>query len=319
MKNIYHFGDSYSDPGNVLYDDKALRNGSFDIPLADTDVMLQFRANSNSVNCDGELFPSFIAKDLGLTMLKGSSITVLPNDKPVYVNFAISGAGQRYNTSINPKTTHIGSFEHQIDRFINLTINRQIKDDLFIYHDVGGNDLLQIIYAIAFSKFTENELSEYIHNEVKKYVKATIKNLNALYNVGMRNLIIIINNELVKDIPMYIKFAKKLTYIDNPLNFIQVIILDKMVSLLTSAIDEFNFGHPDLKCKRLYTKDYMDIIRANKDTYNTLAGIGLWPVTDPVPIPTKLPDDIIYIDDIHYTESINRLIAELLLPYIKKR
>jgi len=317
MKNIYHFGDSYSDPGNVPYDDKALRNGSFDIPLADMDVMLQFRANANAVNCDGELFPSFIAKDLGLTMLKGSSLTTLPNDKPAYVNFAISGAGQRYNTSVNPKTTHIGSFKHQIDRFINLTINRQIKDDLFIYHDVGGNDLLQIIYAIAFSKFTRDGLSRYIDKEVKKYVKATIKNLTVLYNKGMRNLIIIINNELVKDVPMYIKFVKKLTYIDNPLNFIQTRILDKMVSLLTSAIDEFNSGYPDLKCKRLYTKDYMDIIRANRDTYNTLAGMRLWPVTDP--IPTKLANDIIYIDDIHYTESINRLIAELLLPHIKKR
>jgi hypothetical protein len=319
MRTIYHFGDSYSDPGNVPYDDKALRNGSFDIPLDGTDVTLQFRANDKSVNCDGELFPSFIAKSLGLEQLRASSLTALPNDKPAYINFAISGAGQRYNTSINPKTTNVGSFEHQIDRFINFTVNRQIKDDQFIYHDVGGNDLLQIIYAIAFNKFTDDELSRYIENEINEYVNATIQNLNALYDKGMRNLIIIVNNDAIQNIPMYIKFAKKLAYIDNPIGFIQTKILDKMVFTLTLALDEFGSNRPDLNFQRLFTKDYMDVIRTknNIDTQNTLAGIGAWPMANPNP--TKLIDKIMYIDDIHYTESINRLIAELLLPHFKKR
>lgn len=50
MFNIYHFGDSYSDPGNVpdialSKDGMALMNKSFDIPLVGTDLTLNFRVN----------------------------------------------------------------------------------------------------------------------------------------------------------------------------------------------------------------------------------------------------------------------------------
>ena len=256
---------------------------------------------------------------------------VRPKDKGKYIDFAISGAGQRYNTSVNPKTTDTGSFKHQIRHFTDLQSNRQTNNDLFIYHDIGGNDLLQIVYAISFGNFTNNELTKYIDKEINEYIKATIENLKTLYNYGMRNLIIIIGNDLVKDVPMYIKFAKKLTYPNDPLNFIQIHILDKMVSLLVQELDKFNINNKELKSDILFTKDYMDIIRTEynntiidpiTNTYNTLAGFGYphkpnWPITEQKP--TNSPQNIIYIDDIHYTEHTNQLIATLLLNYIKKR
>ena len=158
MFNIYHFGDSYSDPGNIplilsLNNRSPLINKSFDIPLADTDVTLNFRVNSNLINCDGNTFPLFLSENLNMEFVKGyndENTTSMDNTKGKYINFAISGAGQKRNTGT--KST-IGSFQYEIDKFSELVENDIIKvsdDDIFIYHDVGGNDLIQIIFSLVF-------------------------------------------------------------------------------------------------------------------------------------------------------------------------
>jgi len=97
--NVYHFGDSYSDPGNMPYMSFDYQmNQSSDIKLPNNQIM-QTRF-TNGINCDGQNFPFFVAREMNFKMIKAKDIDQLPSNKGYYINFAMSGAGQIYNTGI---------------------------------------------------------------------------------------------------------------------------------------------------------------------------------------------------------------------------
>ena len=102
-----------------------------------------------------------------------------------------------------------------------------------------------------------------------------------------------------------------------------------MQGSLRTALVTFDNDHPDLEVVVLSQKSYMDKLRANSATndivepftqdvlysaeFNTQAGKNFpnppWPVDKDAPVLNA--KNLLYIDDIHYTEHTAKLIAAI--------
>ncbi len=314
--NIYHFGDSYSDPGNIPFmitkDGKLIINKSFDTLLNPTNITLKFRVNTRSINTDGDTFPLFLCRLMGFRLFQGfdNNLTINYIEKGKYMNFAISGAGQRFNTGTK---TRYGSFPHQIDRFYELINNNTSENDIFIYHDVGGNDMIQIMFNIMATGIQSN-----VDIKIEEFTNTTISNIYRLYNAGMRKLCIVFGNVDVSKVPFFVKIAKFMTQkfpesfknFDTAIDFMREILL-KMQKSFSNKINEYQLTKIKLSYfKIIYSRDYMEPIIGNN--LNELD----WPVSQN--IPPKNSNNSIYVDDIHYSEFANIKIAKYIYNIISK-
>lgn len=348
--NIFHFGDSLSDPGNLPYEiGTKYAPKSRDVSSPDGDITFHLRVSKMGTFSDGHTFAYFLAEKLHFNYLKGSTLTNIPYEEGNYINFALGGASQDENIGVVESKNwfkltpgkHFGSFIWQINTFERLLHGRKGKhfihnykvkpNDLFMYMFVGANDLFIIFdhylekrdinipnsqnngkYNNEIDKILEKEINEMI----QKYVEATVNNLDRLYKLGMRNLIL----GTLDDISFTI-LAEKYEKMQPGSSSIMQAILTNMQERLHNAInDKFSLGgqdHLNLNITFISLNDVLeDPVFENADKIDSLAETNYWPVNSKFPIMKS--DDLLFSDDVHPTESAHKLTAEVIFNLIFK-
>jgi len=332
--NIYHFGDSQTDPGNFAYEPcpGPEKTVSVDTPIPPY-TTIQFRVNPEKRNSDGKNWPFFVADNLKLELLKGSAIDRIPKKKGKYVNFAFTGASQNLNNNLLPPnpcplpTPDFGSFQYQIQKFQNLlnTSHKSVKEnDIFVYHDVGGNDAL--ILLLTLLQTPPEDWPATIAAYATTYVTSTLNNLTTLYGLGMRRLFLVLASvDLIY--PATLKFALVVGQGDEAAGLaILAPVFAALQTALNTALDAFLPSLVGLETVRLETKPFYDAlvdnaatngtslpaIRFDQNNYNTQAGLGFpgnsaWPLNAPLPV--RNVHNLVFIDDLHYTQHSNYIIA----------
>ncbi len=344
--NVYHFGDSYTDPGNFPYEPSPAPSivKQLDLELGVTTI--QVRWNKEAINSDGKNWPYFVSQELGMEMLKGSEIKCIPHEKGKYINFALSGAGQNVNSNViysNPPVTAPTSdflaFPWEIQNFCNLldkSCTKVSSEDVFMYNSVGGNDLLQVVFNIMFGAIPVDAQAAYIQSQKDAYVTALIKNLTTLYGKGMRKVFVAMNNDKLINVPLFVKSALFYSVVfggtpDDALTYLQSQIADVFESAAVTALQAFVDAHPDLEFNLLGSLATLNYLRANADInaitkpfvefdpmytgeYNTQAGSGAWPGNVYGPIRNVV--NLMYTDDIHFTQHTNKLIGNIIKDWL---
>jgi len=344
--NVYHFGDSYTDPGNFPYEPNPAPSIVKQLDLNIGVATIQVRWNNDAINTDVKNWPYFVAPELGMEMLKGSQIKHIPHEKGKYINFALSGAGQNVNSNViysNPPVVSPSpdflAFPWEIQTFCELLEKSCISiesDDVFIYHGIGDNDVLQVVFNILFGQIPVNDQPGYIQSQKDAYITALINNLTTLYNKGMRRVFAIMSTDDLVNLPLYRKCALFYSTIfggtpDDAMLYLQTQVNDVFQSAAFDALQIFANSHVDLEFNLLGSKATMDYLRNNSNinaisepfvefdpmftgTYNTQAGVGAWPAN--VNGPIRNVTNLLYVDDIHYSQHTNRLIANIVKDWL---
>lgn len=169
--NIYMFGDSTSDPGNMVYEPSPgnqipiSRDVTVPIfPFSPSSLgTLYLRFNVNGIPSDDQNFPFYVAKDLGCQYVLGSKISTLAAAPGHFVNFSLSGATQDSNAFVMfglispPTQANYGSYLWQVQTFTNLVAHSKAlnphfaihADDVFFYYSTGANEVLTQYYGLG--------------------------------------------------------------------------------------------------------------------------------------------------------------------------
>lgn len=333
--NIYLFGDSISDPGNLPFEQAPgpLLATSLDVPVGP--VTFQFRVNADGRFTDGQTWAYFVAEDLGYEYILGSAINKLNPGHKDFVNFALAGASQTQNnvvfqTSLPVPVPHFASFKWQIERFVEM-ISRPgaryiTRDDIFILAGLGGNDLLITLEtAITLPQANWPAL---VASQVGLYVTSAVANITSLYNAGMRRLFLTVTD--IMDVTIlaakYEVLAPGITA-----GFIVPTQAAFQASLLSFLDANKASLWPLLELNTSSLSSFFTSLLADASTngivlppvgtfpnFNSIAGNGLWPVASPGPSSTlRSATNLLSSDDVHPTQHTHRLFADMYLDLLR--
>jgi hypothetical protein len=314
--NVYMFGDSTSDPGNMPFEPSPGNQVpvSRDVlvpifPFSPTAVgFLHLRYSPNGIPSDGENFPYFVAADFGFEFLLGSQVTSLDAEPGKFVNFSLSGATQNSNVFtlfglISPATPDYGSYGWQIQTFSKLVANsqqnnRQFKikpKDVFIYYSTGANEALPQYYGLGPTD--------------SAYVDAFKSNIDALYASGMRKLILVLQTSPNAANAPVLQLAAggdpaQLEAMDAQLTQRQSGVLELLASSRWKKLEVQVHGSAET-LGLLFSSPGAAV--GTYPNLNTEADRGFWPITSPIPDPAgrRLP----FIDEYHHTQFTDRRLA----------
>ena len=317
--NVYMFGDSTSDPGNMPFEPSpgnqvpVSRDVSVPIfPFSPTAVgSLHLRYTPNGIPSDGKNFPYFVAADFGFEFLLGSQVTILDAEPGKFVNFSLSGATQNSNAFtifglIGPSNApDYGSYAWQIQTFSKLIANTKqshphfrIKHkDVFIYYATGANEALLQYYGLGSTD--------------SAYVDAFKSNIDALYALGMRKLILVLQTSPNAANAPVLQLAAagdpaQLEFMDSQLTQRQSGVLQLLASSRWKKI-EVQVHESSETLGLLFS--FPGAAVGTYPNLNTEADRGFWLISSPIPDPAgrKLP----FIDEYHHTQFTDRRLAHL--------
>lgn len=329
--NVYLFGDSISDPGNLPLEQMPapLLVGSADVPAGP--VTFQLRINGDSRNTDGQTWAYFVANDLDYNYVLGSGLTKLTPKHGEFINFAITGASQTQNNvllmnNVSGPVPHFLSFKWQIEHFtemVSVPGARTVKkDDVFIMAGLGGNEMLIIINSLPL--IPPANWTAFVTSQVSLYVTSVVTNITYLYNAGMRRLFLTVTDNFDTTI-----YAAKLELI-NP-GFTAGFITPTTAALQSTLLAFLDANKaslwPLLELNVSKTSDFFGEILSDATTngitlppigtfpnFNSIAGNGLWPASLPNPDPSlRSATNVLFADDVHPTQHTHRLFADLYL------
>jgi hypothetical protein len=317
--NVYMFGDSTSDPGNMPFEPSPGNQVpvSRDVPVpiypfSQTFGTLHLRYTPNGIPSDGKNFPYFVAAHFGFDFLLGSRVTSLDAEPGKFVNFSLSGATQNSNAFAifglisPPSASDYGSYGWQIQTFSKLIANSKQSDphfrikhkDVFIYYSTGANEALLQYYGLGSTDSV--------------YVDAFKSNIDALYALGMRKLILVLQTSPNAANAPVLQLAAagqpaQLEFMDSQLTQRQSGVLQLLASGRWNQLEVQI--HDSSETLQLL----LSFSGATVGTYpnlNTEADRGFWPLASPLPDPAgrKLP----FIDEYHHTQFTDRRLAHIM-------
>ena len=330
--NIYHFGDSLSDPGNLPFE-LPKKHWPTSSTRSKGDVTFETRMHPEYRYTNGQIFPYFIAEKLGMRYLKGSEINVLPRTKNLYVNFSIAGAGQKdhfviaiteYTIRFLPSLDfasfawQIKNFKKLISGYINPKVHVPIKvspRDIFMYMFIGPNDLfimneeLRKEHKIFDGIAIEN--NKYVSKKIDNYVNDVIDNLKQLYQLGMRRIVLGTTDDVADSIITW-KYDKTVPGTMKFMQSVLTIMHDKLFDILIEIADREFSG---LEIYHLSLCEVLLHIGRDELEFNSLADNGSWLVDKPSPS-ENIDKKVMFIDDVHPTENVHKLFADYILNWM---
>ncbi len=331
--NIFVLGDSTSDPGNMPFEPCPLNHISKvrdypNIPIYPffTGVgVLQIRYTPDGVSGDGGNFVAGVADKLDMNYLKGSEVTSLTNSVGNFVNFSLSGADQDRNTYLKfaaagaidlgscatppPNDPQLGSYISQVARLSHLLANspkvpRIGPNDIVFYYSIGGNDILLRYYDIAaFGAIGA------IGPTNQQYVAAFTQNIDNLYSMGMRKLILGLQTTPNAAFDPILQLAAAGD--PSQLNLMDNALADMQAGILANLATRWPGLQIDIHLSGDYLADIRQVANFSLGTYPNLLSqsrLGFWPVTDA--FPDSKGKHLLYSDDKHLTSFANKFLAQ---------
>ncbi len=191
--NIYLFGDSFNDPGQFHHVREGLSLDVLNVALKSQDgsrtETIRIRGQHGCAS-NGKVQADFVAKKLNMTSFCGFALKKMPAGHGNLVNFSLSGAAQSNNSVIYfSEDKPVPSFDvvYQVKKAQELVTALTERDVCII--QVTFNDIFLIYQAIIGQQ--GNWPKPYTPEDLEQnYVASAVANINSLYDMGCRRLIL---------------------------------------------------------------------------------------------------------------------------------
>ena len=312
--NVYAFGDSYNDPGNLwILSPETIENATDPIfPVPDPSgtivpVVSKQRFGPNHTNSNGLLAHNFLATQFGLKHYLGFAQTQVPRRNRIFVDYSISGAqqgGSDYLLANQPPP----SVEFQVRTFAQqlAASGKAIRDlDVFILRTVGGNEFPNMAAAIILQGADPAQL-------LATFVGQLVTNLTLLYQAGARNVMLEVF-DIASVLPIYGKIVAVNPAIAIPIDQLMAGIRDTVHTVL-GAQQPILWPQMNLQLYNMST--FRDWLTQNAQ----LVGI----IDNGVTISDQLDDGVTvnpnqrFWDDIHPSQKTHRLWSVFLNGYVQQ-
>lgn len=310
--NIYAFGDSYNDPGNLyILSPESVENQTDPVfPVPDPSgnivpVVSKQRFGPNNTNCNGLLAHDFLARQFGLKHFLGFAQQSVPRRNRIFVDYSISGAqqgGSDYLLANQPPP----SVEFQIRTFSQhlAASGKPIRnDDVFILRTVGGNEFPVMTAAIVLQGADPAQL-------LATFAGQLVTNMNLMYQAGARNVLL-----EVFDIASVLPIYGKVTAVNPAVG----VAIDQLMAGIRATVHGTLLAQqpvlwPDMNLQLYDMSAFRDWLTQNADA------VGI--IDNGVTISDQLDDNVEvnpnqrFWDDVHPSEKTHRLWSVFLNSYV---
>lgn len=313
--NIYFFGDSFNDPGQFRLVKEGLSLDNLNVALQSSDgarsETIHIRGQ-NGCASNGKIQADFVAKRLNMVALSGFAVRELPERSGIVVNFALSGAAHTNNSSIyfsEDKSEPSFDVAYQIEKARELRSSLSKKDICII--QVTFNDIF-LIYQVTKGQQGNWPIPQTPEDLEQKYVSAAVKNIQTLYSMGCRRLLLPVftNLEALKT-PNW----KKITLVDPGAVAAMDARLARMQKSLRMAIAEkIQKAWADMSVELVDATPWWEQTQAKMNVTSTLTDEG-WTAASG----QKNERKYFFFDDTHPTQEAHKKLAKFLSAHLQNR
>jgi hypothetical protein len=305
--NIYWFGADLTDAGNARLN---LGLKSFVVSEIDRGFcgVAKFGCGPCARASNGKVYSEFVAEDFDFNVDLEYDIQALPEEKNYLVSFSLKGATQCGNNNpIVEDSSNDYGVVFQVDRYLELydksTCYSFPEKDLFMYTDVGLNDLLNLIY------FNFNLTPDFTN-----YIQKVRDNVIKLYSEGKaRRMIVLLDSRYyLEQTPLFDQLS---CIYDAELGDI-LDAFDLAQMQLANELTAFAQSQPHFDLTVLSTESlFMELVE-NSETYGivndgeTMIDLG-WP--------DKNFENQLWFDDIHPTSHTHRVVANFVKTWFQQK
>lgn len=287
FEQIFVFGNSISDTGNVLSISSAINN-----PFPPSPLFFQGRFS------DGLVWTDYLSQELDLNLINFYSDNVKNTDSSI--NFAIGGA--------TTGTTSLGGSAFpgvatQVDDFIDFLYGTEVDEDALVILWTGEND------------YVENFINQGTVLNPEVSVNDISDALTKLANSGAKH-ILVSNLPNLGDIPLGHSLGSP-----EDLNMLTAL----HNSLLNSELESLSTSFPETNLVLFDSNSVLKEIFNNPTDFGLNANPlesclspNNFPDIDPNVTRCDNPNEFFYYDNQHFTSQVHRFIADAALETIKE-
>jgi hypothetical protein len=308
--NLYWFGSSFTD----------ISNGRLNFGLqpytVNTTTLKDCVGYSQGLgpcarSSDGKIYPQYIAEDLGMEINMEYDMDNLPRKKNKLISFSLTGACQTGNTVLSTPLSEYG-YDWQVSRYLELYEKSKhkvsLKKDIFMYTDVGINDLLYLLNL--FIDGTPIDPILYM----KAYTDQVLANVTKLYSLGeaMTIFVQLVDAATVLRMPIFKSLS---CVLPDTIGYLME-LYDKVQKQLNNDLTALVLGQPYLNLTVLTTSDIYENLSVNSGLYGivndgkTMVDLG-WPV--------KKFENQLWFDSLHLSSQSNRIAANYVKTWFQKK
>jgi hypothetical protein len=258
---------------------------------------------------DGKVYPQYIAEDLCMEVDLEYDINALPREKNHLVSFSIVGALQNGNTTPLTPPGEYG-YDWQVARYLALYANSTSyaipEKDIFMYTDVGANDLINLLTLI-----TNGQDVDYV-SYLNKYKNQVLKNVVDLYSLGKarRMFVQLTDTVTIYQTPFYQVFACIIPNISDIME-----AYEKAQSDLLAELESFASEQPHFDLTVVTTFAIYENLSINAGEYGIINGKTMielgWP--------NKTFENQLWFDSFNLSSHSNRVVANYVKTWFQQR
>ncbi|WP_293114689.1 SGNH/GDSL hydrolase family protein [Moorena sp. SIO4G3] len=311
--NLYVFGDSLSDPGNVFNISKASNQVNPTIPITPQSPPYFQGRFSN-----GPIWVDYLADALDIEVKPSTDLSVLLPDSPILSPITITPDGPRASFFFNGATTTqsvnfafggsttglagIGEFGAFLPGL--LTQVAGFTNDLIVSDQMADPNALYILWSGS------NDYRSFDPPNPTQVVGNIETALNSLYNFGARNFLVLNLPDLGK-IPQGLRLGSVLSTGLTDLT-------EQHNSLLDSTLNVLSQSLPDINLIFFDEYDLFNQVVTNPGNFGFTNVTGTC-LDEATFIACANPDEFIFWDSTHPTTASNQILAEFTLAALKSQ
>ena len=311
--NLYFFGDSFNDPGQFRFVRDGLSLDNLNVELQSADGLRKETIHirgQNGCASNGKIQADFVAKRLNMVALSGFALRELPESSGNLVNFALSGAAHTNNSSIyfsEDKPEPSFDVAYQIEKMRELRGSLSKKDVCII--QVTFNDIF-LVYQVSKGQQGNWPAAQTPDDLEQKYVSAAVKNIQTLYTMGCRKLLLpIFTNLEGLETPNW----KKMSIVDPGAVAAMDARLARMQKSLRIAIkDKVQQAWVDMSVELVDATPWWKQVQAKMNVTSTLTDAG-WTAASG----QKNERKYFFFDDTHPTQEAHKKLAKILVTHLQ--
>ncbi|NEO24192.1 MAG: SGNH/GDSL hydrolase family protein [Moorea sp. SIO4A5] len=309
--NLYVFGDSLSDPGNVFNISKASNQVNPTIPITPQSPPYFQGRFSN-----GPVWVDYLADSLEIDLKPSTDLSVVLPDSPILSPITITPDGPRVSFFFNGATTNqsvnfafggsqaglagLGEFGALLPGL--LTQVAGFTNDLIVSDQIADPNALYILWSGA------NDYRSVDPPNPTQVVGNIQTAVNSLYNFGARNFLVLNLPDLGK-IPRSLRLGSLLStgFTD---------LTDQHNSLLDSTVNVLSQSLADINLISLDANNLFNQVLTNPGNFGFTNVTGTC-LDEATFIACANPDEFVFWDSIHPSTASHQILAESTIALLK--
>ncbi|WP_293040481.1 SGNH/GDSL hydrolase family protein [Moorena sp. SIO1F2] len=313
FSNLYVFGDSLSDPGNVFNISKAGNQVNPTIPIIPQSPPYFQGRFSN-----GPIWVDYLADALDIEVKRSADLSVVLPESPILSPITITPDGPRVSFFFNGATTNqsvnfafggsqaglagLGEFGALLPGL--LTQVAGFTNDLIVSDQIGDPNALYILWSGA------NDYQSADPPNPTQVVGNIQTAVNSLYNFGARNFLVLNLPDLGK-IPLSLRLGSVLSTGLTDLTDQHNSLLDSTLNLLSQSLADINLISFD-------ANNLFNQILTNPGNFG-FTNVTEGCLDETTFIACANPDEFVFWDSIHPTTASHQILAESTIALLKSQ